>query len=80
MTNEELEKRIEFLEKQMLSVSQKRDREIAIMPRFQVCGDMNVPVWFCPCCEKELRVGNCDNNKPNYCENCGQKIDWNNSR
>lgn len=74
----EIEKRIEKLEDEIKSLSLKRDREIAIKPRFATMGDMSVPVWFCPNCEKELRAGDCDNHKPNYCEDCGQKIKWEN--
>lgn len=76
MTIEELSKKVEFLEKEVLSVSQKRDRDIAIRPRFAVLGKDSIPVWYCPCCEKELRAGNCDGHRPNYCEDCGTKIDW----
>lgn len=72
----ELEKRIEYLEREVKSIGLRRDRDIPIKPRFQIMGDMSIPVWFCPCCEKKLSAGNCDSHKPNYCEDCGQKIDW----
>ena len=29
--------------------------------------------YYCPVCDKFF----CGNRKPNYCDKCGQKLDWN---
>ena len=63
-------------EEAFITAIQALEKQIAKKPYLDQKGLLDVTMWHCPVCKKEV-ISDWNRDLANdYCHNCGQKLDW----